>query len=467
LDDPPSAASALAEQLKRLNSARIRIGARHEVTERLLGAVSIVLPHLDARLAGARVPLSGDEQAGAKLADELLACLATSYKILLVEQARRLFGLASSGRALLPVQRTMALLARRLVLSYRTYASAPKGVWQEMHELYQFANRRGLANRVLEPGAATPSNVYKQALLLAFANPLRFMHGDLDIALALVERHGDRAHLTPSKDKQSGGGLFVIKPHRDVPGYAMVKHRHPALHSNDLMFDAGPVAQSLVLQSMDESGSSDTASPPASLDEHRGRTKSVVARLVGDWGSTPTRRISRLRTHARVDILVGLSAIWSFLNRAGSEEPSSEWIVTNESPRGFALLHTGGTVAPVYVGEVVGLRATGSTACHICVVRWVLSDNPEHIEVGLEEIATSARPVLVRLSDESAESEPALLLPDATADQPGPTLLTSVLPLDSTCEVSIGELQAKLRVQPTRILERTASVQLVQFSSVS
>ena len=37
------------------------------------------------------------------------------------------------------------------------------------------------------------------------------------------------------------------------------------------------------------------------------------------------------------------------------------------------------------VGEVIGLRTRDSQTCHICVVRWVLSDNLEHLELGLED----------------------------------------------------------------------------------
>ena len=99
----------------------------------------------------ASLPLPPEARAAAKVADDLIAQLAASYKALLVEQSRRLFGFASSGRALLPIQRRCCLLGQRLVLGYRIYATPPKGVWSELHELYQFAARRGLSQRELDP----------------------------------------------------------------------------------------------------------------------------------------------------------------------------------------------------------------------------------------------------------------------------------------------------------------------------
>jgi hypothetical protein len=170
-----------------------------------------------------------------------------------------------------------------------------------------------------------------------------------------------------------------------------------------------------------------------------------------------------------VEVCVGIRGIWEFLNSRGTTKPSAgEWMVTNESPRGFALMHVKGPIEPIRVGEVLGLRTRDSHTCHICVVRWVLSDNPEHLELGLEELAPTARPVSIRKTrGASQESEHVLLLPEVPSLNQAPAILAPLFPLDSTCELSLGDLQSKLRVRATRLLERTVSVQLVQFSAVS
>jgi hypothetical protein len=101
-------------------------------------------------------------------------------------------------------------------------------------------------------------------------------------------------------------------------------------------------------------------------------------------------------------------------------------------------------------------------------VRWVLSDNPEHLELGLEELAPTARPVSIRKTrGGEQESERVLLLPEVPSLNQAPAILAPLFALDSTCELSLGDLQSKLRVRATRLLERTVSVQLIQFSAVS
>src|SRR5690606_25580026 len=129
----------------------------------------------------------------AALADELLAEFAYSYKLLLVEQARRLFGLASSGRAQIPVVRAMQLLAERVRLSYRMYASVPKGLWLELHTLYLFALKRGFAHRSAIGRHLTPMGIYTRTLLVAFTEPLKLMQGDLARIDRWLARYGNRA----------------------------------------------------------------------------------------------------------------------------------------------------------------------------------------------------------------------------------------------------------------------------------
>jgi hypothetical protein len=469
-DEPPAAGRMILDQLVPLNRSRVRITLRQDVTEGLLGYCEHLLPRLDVGLASGTLPLPLQTRNTVALAEDLLTELAYSYKLLLVEQSRRLFGFASSGRALLPVVRAMQMLAQRLTLGYRMYATNSKSLWQELHELYQFALRRGMANRsLLDKNGETPFSIYRGALLVAFAEPLKLMPGDLDRVIAWLDRFGDQATLGPAGQQKSGQGLFLIKSQRDVPGYALSKRHHPVPQSHDLVLNTLALAETLLdqLARLSANEPADKLELPAEAQDPAFRD--LMGRLVKHWGAVPNRRFTRLRTHARVEICVGIRGIWEFLSSRGASRPASgEWMVTNESPRGFALMHVKGGIEPIRVGEVIGLRTRDSQTCHICVVRWVLSDNPEHLELGLEELAPTARPVSIRKTRGPAqEAERVLLLPEVPSLNQAPAILAPLFPLDSTCELNLGELQSKLRVRATRLLERTVSVQLVQFSAVS
>ncbi|HET9042916.1 MAG TPA: hypothetical protein VFN70_07200 [Burkholderiales bacterium] len=468
-DDPLGAGRMLLEQLVPFNRSRVRITLRQDVTEGVLGYVELLVPRLDAALASGTLPLSMSSRNAAALAEDLLTELAYSYKLLLVEQSRRLFGFASSGRALLPVVRAMQMLAERLKLGYRMYATNPKAVWLELHELYQFALRRGLAGRALEDGGETPLSVYRSALLVAFSEPLKLMQGDLDRVLGWLERFGHLATIGAAGQQKTGQGLFLIKSQRDVPGYALSKRHHPLPQGHDQLLNTLPLAEILLDQMARLSAGEAPESLGLTADAADPAFRDLMGRLVKHWGAVPNRRFTRLRTHARVEICVGIRGIWEFLNSRGAARPTmGEWMVTNESPRGFALMHVKGSMESIRVGEVIGLRTRDSQTCHICVVRWVLSDNPEHLELGLEELAPTARAVSIRKTrGASQDTEHVLLLPEVPSLNQAPAILAPLFPLDTTCELSLGDLQSKLRVRATRLLERTVSVQLVQFSAVS
>jgi len=97
----------------------------------------------------------------------------------------------------------------------------------------------------------------------------------------------------------------------------------------------------------------------------------------------------------------------------------------------------------------------------------VLSDNPEHVELGLEEIAPSARPGSVRGARGDRSEQPVLLLPEVPSLSQAPALIAPLAALEITSELKLGELQSRLRIKATRLIERTVSAKVVQFSAVA
>lgn len=467
-DDHRKTAKQLLDMLVRMNRTRIRVTLRQDVTELFLQRAREILPRLSDALTDGMVPITGSSRSAAGLAEELLTELCYSYKLLLMEQSRRLFGFASSGRALMPVIRAMQLLSNRLTLGYRMYSSSAKTVWLELHELYQFSARRGFSQRHLDDEIRTPLCIYRDALLLAFAEPLKLMPGDVDRLVAWIAVFGELAALGPSDTRRAGSGLYLVKSQRDVAGYALSKRQHPPIQTHDLILNTAPAAEAM----LDQLAKLQTGATPQSLQlpivAEQPAFHDLLARLGKHWSAGANRRHTRLRTHARVELCIGIRGIWEFLHRDKSH-CSADWMVTNESTRGFALTHMGGKVEPISVGEVVGLRTADSSTCHVCIVRWVMSDNPEHIELGLEELASSARAISLRKIGEGADlnPEPVLLLPEVASMSQSPAILAPLLSLDTTCELNLGDLQSKLRVKATRLLERTSSMQLLQFSAVS
>ncbi len=441
--------------LHALNGTRIRILIRQDLSDDIHRKLLRIISQLEAELFNPSVPLSPEKRAYFILADDLLAALSTSYTILLSAKSRRLFGLAASGRALVPVQRLMSIASRRIALAYRCYTSPPKGVWLELHELHQFATRRGLATRIPHDSTISPTSVYKRALLLAFIGPQRLTSDELQLATELIDRHADLAALHPIRSEFDDSPAFLVKPYRDQSGDTHLRDKSIRIETKDFLFDIGKVAKALLAES------------PPDATGHPGR-EDIATLLTRHWSASPSRQLNRLKTQAQVGIRVGLNDIWAHLNGTSAEgNAQSSWLVTNENPRGFALTHFSGPISPLKMGDLIGLFSPLNRSCHICVVRWMLSNTPAHIEIGLEELASSARPAVVRAVEDGSTGTPALLMREANATQDDPVLVISSCRLESQYEMSIGDLDTKLRLRPVRILEQMASTQRIQFQSAA
>ncbi|HEY6898831.1 MAG TPA: hypothetical protein VI279_16350 [Rhodocyclaceae bacterium] len=138
----------------------------------------------------------------------------------------------------------------------------------------------------------------------------------------------------------------------------------------------------------------------------------VLRRAVGHWRNPRRRQFVRRGQTSRGQVCVRLGELWRML-QGGSVDPGSvsDWMVLNESPSGLAMMHLGGDIGGLIAGSAVGFRPGLNDPWSICLVRWARSDNPAHIELGVELIAPTATAVRLVPTAAGAEPIPALLLP--------------------------------------------------------
>jgi len=137
--------------------------------------------------------------------------------------------------------------------------------------------------------------------------------------------------------------------------------------------------------------------------------------------------------------------------------------VLNESSRGFALRHMSRTPPPIHVGELVALKPRGRGAIFVCLVRWIQSDNPEHLEVGVQQLAPIAVPAVYRLSEtDRGAPEPALFFPQMPTQRKAPAIAVSPDQLRGDNPFSLRHRRGRLDLRPGRIIEKTSSIELIE-----
>jgi hypothetical protein len=143
-------------------------------------------------------------------------------------------------------------------------------------------------------------------------------------------------------------------------------------------------------------------------------------------------------------------------------------MILNESPSGYAIMHVAGELTGVISGSAIGLRAAKDKPWNICIVRWARSENPEHIELGLELVAPTAQAVRIARHNNGGEQAPipALLLPPVPALSRGPALLTARGCFESGRFTLLHESSGRVQVAECttgQLSMHTACVEIFEF----
>lgn len=317
--------------------------------------------------------------------------------------------------------RCQHLLYRHLLISALAAAPAGVGIWERIHRTFAIAQERGLSR---ETPSSTPTSIvqeYGNALLLGCAQPASFTSDELLFVADITRHHGHLMEFTGADD-EGHHSLFWIDPTRDASAVAL-NRRVPPPETPVNWFSCDRLAAHL----QDLLGKLERGRTPRPLDLPDFAAtlagKSVLRRLIRFWGTPARRRFNRRRQNYRATLCSGLEQLWRLLRAAdASATDTSNWMITNESPDGYALMHLSGPPGDLQVGDVVALRPEGeeglATTAHspldwqVCLVRWAQSENPEHLEIGLQILAPHALPAtVVAPQRETNQHLAALLLP--------------------------------------------------------
>jgi cyclic-di-GMP-binding protein len=186
----------------------------------------------------------------------------------------------------------------------------------------------------------------------------------------------------------------------------------------------------------------------------------------------------RRGSNSRVQVCTDLQALWR--HQRGDAPPvvnatgitATDWMMLNDSPGGLAIMHVSGNTHGIVAGAALAVQPAADQPWGLCVVRWARSDNPEHLELGLELLAPAAEAVrLVRhgggesLSDDAAIE--AFRLPPLAATQRGEALLAAPGIHQAGTFTLVSENSARIQLTdctPGALLLQTSSVELFEFT---
>jgi hypothetical protein len=319
---------------------------------------------------------------------------------------------------------------------------------------------------------AASGSLFKDMLALAAVQPETFAGHEIGLLIDYLRRSSHGVTI----DRQPQGPLdswYWLDERRGLPPMAVAR-RPPPAGGKTLYFNCSALAQTteehLRWLAAGENPEALGQPPLTGKEDCRG----VLSRALAQWSSPPRRRNHHRPSSYSVEICPEFDRLWDLLSGTGDEGieqvpiPITKWMVLNESPGGFAMMHLSGTFSGLVSGGALGLRTSPERPWNICLVRWARSNNPEHIEVGLELIAPSAAPVqIVRRDDETGSRlTRALLLRPAPGRRESETLLTSRSDAVGRPFTLIAEPDGKLQLtecKVQRLALQTSNMEMLEF----
>lgn len=345
----------------------------------------------------------------------------------------------------------------------RSAAPSEPGTWLQIHAIYRLARQQGTHRQPGPRGTASIEALYLQLVLAAIAQPTSFTPDEIDF----IGHYLAQCLPLPSLDTAPGNPptTFWIDPDKDLPAQALVR-RNPPPEAAILYLDCQALAANIgdhCRQLQQGASGEQLGLPPGSTAFSLAAT---LRRLHQLWGEPARRRFPRRRQSYRASLLSGLEPLRRLARDGERVAAGSEWMVINESPDGYALMHVSGDSSAVRVGDVVAIQAQrepeqGAAGWQACLIRWVVSDNPEHLEIGLQVLAPQ---MLAAEIAGLAQRTPALLLPEKPPLRPQAGLIVPAGSLPGQPErllllVEQGNLCVR-EVRPIRLDEQTASVEI-------
>lgn len=409
-DDPADDVEPLRRHLGNLRERGFAPAQRHKILGLLQPRIDAALKTLFPRLHGARVPVSANTRQLTRALQELLEHASALY----LEEAetpeqRLIRGLQRPIDE--SIWRSLHAASRQIMLANLIAAPHPLGAWQRLHRGFAAARKLNLTRNTPAGAPASIGAIYVRTLLAGCMPSSTFTALEWSLLDQITAGH---AHLAPLSGQRPGTGaeyVFWWDPAQDSPPTGLTR-REPAGGHDVLYLSTRDLCATLdgLLEQIREG----TQVPVGELPETLGlrHAEGLLERLLAAWQQARKRRFPRRRQSFRTDLCAGFDAVWLELRpQSGSPEPSV-WQVINESPEGYAAMHVSGRTGKILIGDLVAMRPNGSPTWQICVVRWALSENPEHLELGLQILAPRATAAHLVIADESdGKRLPVLLLP--------------------------------------------------------
>ena len=451
--DPGVLVRNVLETVSKLNRTPVKPANRLALMELYAQPYQFLMEMQEKQKTGARTVAAfekrrTDTDAARRVATEM----AYGYKLVLAHSVgkKSIFGKGKGKDIAIALQRAVLFLSFSLMHSYDEYMPAPRHLWSELWELFQYAT---VAKLETQPTTAknlrgefqtTVAHAYKRILLTSVIDPYHLAEGEIWRVFSLLGSWTDAAELSAMTQVKQATGYFVLDPAGDQRPISYAEATDRGVNDGCQLLNSNPVIQ-LLQQTL--------KSTDGVLQE-----RNLLGRMVRSLGLPPKRHSPRTSTGGKVNLTSGITTLHHFLGGGNGElrapEPqqlppddegieigdtpmgnaelsgpsynAEHWELVDRGPGGIGLLRQTRPNVPIGVGELIGVLFADETmedTWSVGVVRWLNIAEVGEYHAGVQILSGKAQAVSVNAETSGAGVRAALALPKVGADK-GNTLGT-------------------------------------------
>lgn len=440
--DLGQSAKKVYHAIRDCNKVSLSPNDRFEILELLDTSLQYICQSLSKHYMNQTNALTAQQLTIASLAETLQQQMADGYK-LVVEQSANANDSLSPLLLAIALHKIICCFTQIILISYELYSLPPKGIWKELHLIYQYAEKKSLLKK------NNLEEEYKRILVLAATYPYQRRQAEQAAVYKATEVWSTKISLRADLPNASDPGFLVVDLDQDKPPMFLARGLIK-FSSSCKVLDAHVLLNHLKTL-LSEIEPNELQARINHNQEFEYAVPSAVLRgIIRGWEMPLTRLSDRTTRDEKVQISIGFLSTHYYLNgqrhfqppqssNEGSENftlsfstlgiqeggleatapdievskvptltPETEktnnyplypCTLVSESPHGYGLLWPGNAYPPMQSGEIIGLALGehGNQTWEICSIRWLLHLSEADFKIGVERLSKTAKAAAAQL----------------------------------------------------------------------
>jgi hypothetical protein len=379
--------------LRLANQQDISAKQRFSIMEAMRPTGTMILNNLKKHLVARSLPLPPPSSGIMQLQHTLLAEMAMGYKIIVQEQANRGSKLEKKSTAI-SIHRAMRYLGDRLLQDYRVYSPTSAGIWQNIYQLYLFAEKNALLDRQIKDDTyqeiekSSIQELFKQILLVSLAKPLSLRQGEVGRLNLFFEKAISNCLVSESPLTDDMGNIYYLNTNLDGPPEYAIR-ADIAISTSNRYLDLSALIEQINLLILTHTPIQDKVAPRSSSLNY-----DLAHRLLKNLTTNPKRRFKRGNKSSLAYVAIGLADIHEAIQNDMKPNKAQEALYTAPAELDLMLMPSEEYLndGDNYIISPKGLDTNSSIAWDIVAKGSVVNDAAMKIKKAPQEPAEELIP---------------------------------------------------------------------------